>query len=67
MHEVDLVGVKAQRLLDIVHELKASEYVLHQDFDYCYIPPCSETSFMPTARFIFYTEGVATWFAIKYN
>lgn len=53
----------------IVAEMRESGYVQRRDFDFAYYPANSEFSenFIPRHTvFTFYTESLASWFALKY-
>ena len=68
MTQVTVVDWNINRIVDVVHELQARGLVQGQDFDFAYYP--AEVTADNTTRrrvvFTFYTESMATWFAISY-
>lgn len=58
-------------ILDIVKELRSQGLVQGQDFDFAYTPPrwnnfSGDAVSNRSTVFSFYTEELASWFALKY-
>lgn len=72
MNQVTVIDWNANRVIDVVHSLRAQGLVQGQDFDFTYYSSSEifdDESYTVTKRrtvFTFYTESMATWFAIKY-
>jgi hypothetical protein len=71
MIEVILEGHSSGVISDIVRELKSQGFVVGQDFDFWYTPGGYDWQSLETTarhtRFRFYSDSVATWFALKYQ
>jgi hypothetical protein len=70
--EIKLLERNANRVIDIVIELRRQGYVQGQDFDFAYSPERYDNfSHEPVMRahavFTFYDDSLASWFAIKYS
>lgn len=71
MNQITVIDWNINRIMDVVHDLRAQGLVQGQDFDFAYYPGevTTDEFHIATQRrtvFTFYTESMATWFAIKY-
>lgn len=68
MKEITVTGWTISRILDAVYELRAQGLVQGQDFDFAYYSGevTADNTIERRIVFTFYTESMATWFAIKY-
>lgn len=61
-----VMEINSRRLFEILAALRDEGYG-SSDFSFLYTPPSYENYFHPIVEFTFYTESLASWFAIKYN
>lgn len=74
MTQVELVSIRIDRVLEIVHELRQEGLVQGQDFDFAYSPErlnynlayIGEVLDQRHTVFSFYNDSLASWFALKY-
>lgn len=68
MIEVKIEHEKPLSIMAIVAELRSTGYKQKVDFDFQYIPANFDDGEVTPRHtiFTFYTEEVATWFALKY-
>lgn len=68
MHEVKIEHEKPLNIMAIVQELREYGYKQTYDFDFQYIPASWEDGVLTPRHtiFRFYTDSVASWFAMKY-
>lgn len=71
MISVSIYKDSPNRVIDIVQELRDRGYVQGKDFDFAYKPAVYnndgyEQVSPKHTEFKFYTEQLATWFALKY-
>ena len=71
MTEVDILHLSANDATDIVRELRSQGYQQGVDFDFAYSPPEYDNfTGTDTARkcdFTFYTDSLATAFALQWH
>lgn len=71
MIEVTLQDLDSAVISGLVRELKDQGFVLGQDFDFWYTPGSYDYQDLvytsKHTRFRFYSDSVATWFALKYQ
>jgi hypothetical protein len=68
MSQVKIEHEKPMSIMAIVAELRSAGYKQVVDFDFQYIPATFEDNEVTPRHtiFTFYTEEIATWFALKY-
>lgn len=71
MIEIVVMDREPSGILDIVRDLRQHGLVQGQDFDFAYRPPrwdnfSGDAVYNRSTVFSFYTEELASWFALKY-
>lgn len=62
-----MLEINSHRTYEIITALQKEGYEVHKDFSFCYVPASHNNNYRSYVEFTFYTESLATWFAIKYN
>lgn len=72
MIEIVIMDKDPSGVIEIVKDLRLSGLVQGQDFDFTYRPPqwdnfSGDAVYNKRTVFSFYTEELASWFALKYG